>query len=197
MKLFFLGLLSFLLAGCSIFSPVNTADNHLYVLNKVNANTVHAPTRPITLMVMMPTAVSPYNTPRMAYVDKPYQINYFSKNRWVDTPGQMLQPLIAQSLQNTGHFQAVITPPFSGHYDAVLNTQLIELHQNFLVSPSQEYLVLRVQLVNASTQRIIATREFTAHVCAPEENPQGGVIAANQALAELLGQLSRFCVRNA
>ena len=80
--------------------------------------------RPKILLISVPETIPVYNTTEMAYMIKPYQIAYFSLNQWAETPAEMLQPLLVQTLQNTHHFKAIVTPPYSGHFDYVLNTQI-------------------------------------------------------------------------
>ncbi len=184
-----------LLSGCTLFSPVKNAPQNTYIINKINPNTLHAEPTHLTLLVNAPQTTPAYNTTQMAYMTCPYQFSYFSKNSWIDTPAEMLLPLIVQSLQNTCHYHAVVIPPFSGQYDLVLNTQLIKLQQQFLTCPSRAHIVLRAQLVNANTERVISSCQFDVSAAAPEQNPYGGVIAANCATAQLLAQLTQFCLR--
>ena len=88
-------------------------------------------TQPISLMVLQPETNPAYNTTQMAYTKKPFEVSYFAENRWIETPGQMLQPIIVQTMQRTHHFRAVITPPFIGSYDYILNTQILEFQQDY------------------------------------------------------------------
>ena len=96
----------------------------------------------------------------MAYTVRPYQIAYFSRNRWAETPAQMLQPLIVQTLQDTHYFHAVVTAPFIGKYDYSLNTQILELKQDYTYKPAKLKLILRAQLSNTATSHVIATTQY-------------------------------------
>src|SRR5262249_9060468 len=87
----------FLLAGCSFFSPVKTDSPNKYLLNRIPAVVPTKPTRSITLLVFAPETQPIFNTTQMAYTIKPYQIAYFSKNQWAETPTEMLQPLLVQT----------------------------------------------------------------------------------------------------
>lgn len=180
----------FLLAACS---PVKLPNPNTYQL---------APTLPVnnssakvvnqTVLVTMPEVAAGYDTEKMAYMQHPFQVGYFTKNAWVDDPGSMLQPLMVEALQNSHHFSAVTASPFSGISDLRLDTTVLTLQQNFLTHPSQIELAVDARLVQSSTQRIIAGKRFVITVQAPSNTPYGGVLAANQATALFLQQLTQF-----
>lgn len=113
MKLRYLMILSFIiLSGCSMLAPVKPEQTSNYVLNRVPSNIPHKSGHGGTILVLQPDTRPVYNTTRMAYTDKPYQVAYFGQNEWAETPSQMLQPLIMQTLQNTHHYHAVVSPPY-------------------------------------------------------------------------------------
>lgn len=182
-----------LLSSC--LSPLPNNHQNDFVLNAINPNCLHAPCRNVTLLVNKPKTEHIYNTTQMAYSICPFTLSYYSKNYWADTPPNMLLPLIAQSLQNTCHYRAVVTQPYSGSTDLRLNTQLVVLKQDFSCCPSRSRIVLRAQLVNASTGKLIAACQFDRCAIAPQASPYGGAIAANAAVAQMLGDLTAFCLR--
>jgi cholesterol transport system auxiliary component len=47
-------------------------------------------------------------------------------------------------------------------------------------------------LVDHRSLRVLATQTFEAYENAPSDSPYGGVIAANRALKQLLGQIANF-----
>lgn len=182
------------LSGCSVFSPVQTGPVTKYALDTTPQSIVRKSSNRMTLLVTQPESNPIYNTADMAYTTRSHQVSYFAKNSWVDKPGKMLQPLITQTLQNTGYFHAIVTPPFSGQYDFSLNTQLVELEQDFFGGRSVVNLIVRAQLVKKSNGHVIAAKQFAVSEPAPQNNPYGGVVAANRATARLLQQLAAFCV---
>lgn len=190
-----LGIVSLFLTGCSsIFPPVKSDPENQYVLNSVPSVTKNPVENPKTILVTYTQADDIYNTTQMSYTLKPYQIAYFANNRWADTPAQMLQTLMVQTLQNTHHFRAVVTPPFIGRYDYVLNTQLLELQQDFLQNPSRIHLKLRVQLIQIGSNQVIVDKELSVTEPTNSNTPYGGVIAANQAVKTMLRQLAKLCM---
>jgi cholesterol transport system auxiliary component len=146
------------------------------------------------VLVVAPHARPGYDTERMAYVRKPNELEYFAHHRWVDTPSRMLAPLIAASLEATGAFSAVVQAPTVARTRWRLETELIELEQDFLEKPSQARLALRAQLVDATSQQLVAARVFSVSVPSDSEDPRGGVQAANAATATALRQLAEWCI---
>lgn len=181
------------LSGCSFFSPVKLENKSTYVLNSLPSSLPKKAMRPITILVLTPETRPAYNTMQMAYTVKPYQLAYFTQNQWAETPSQMLQPLIVQTLQNTHLFHAVVSPPFMGRYDYVLATEILQLQQDFSVKPSRVDIKLRAQLTNSATNTVIATREFTVNEHILQRTPYGGVLAANRGTQTLLRELAHFC----
>lgn len=186
----------FILTACSIFQPVKVESVSTYILKSSSRPTVSEKRTGQSLLVAAPTAAPGYGTNSMAYVDRAYQLKYFTKNRWVDYPSRMLKPLLVQALEDTHHFQAVVMLPYPGDADLRLDTTLLNLYQDFTKQPTQVRLAVRVQLINLTTRQVIATREFDLYANAPEATPYGGVVAANHLTGQLLHQIAAFVVKH-
>lgn len=182
------------LSSCSLLSPVKAENRSTYVLNTVPTHVVQKKTRPITLLVMQPETRPAFNTTQMAYTLRPYQVAYFSQNQWAETPSQMLQPLIVQTMQNTHLFHAVATPPFMGRYDYMLNTEITQLEQDFTRVPARVQMKVRVQIIRNATNQVVATKQFTASEPIRYKSPYSGVVAANRATSHILKEMASFCV---
>lgn len=183
-----------LLSSCSLLSPIKTEPNRTYFIESIPTNIPRHKTHAATILVLMPSTQPAFDTTRMAYTDKPYQIAYFGVNQWAETPSQMLQPLIVQTLMNTHYYKAVVMPPYSGNFDYLLRTQILQLQQDFTHNPPQLRLTLRAQLSRGATNAIIGTKQFSINEPIDRKSPYGGVIAANRATAIMLQELARFCV---
>jgi cholesterol transport system auxiliary component len=140
---------------------------------------------------MRPESSSGYDTTRMAYREQAYQLGYYRDNQWAGTPAQMIQPLLVQTLQETGMFQSILSPPESGHADYVLRTEVMELVQDYTVSQPMLRLALRFQLLNASGQAV-ADREISEQEPMRDSTSYAGVNAANEALANALRKAAQF-----
>ncbi len=191
-----IALITFLLSSCSLFFSAPDDSKTKYVLNSVPAVPVKKHRRHTVLLVSEPNTVSVYNTSQIAYSRAPYQVAYFAKNTWAGYPADMLQPLIIQTLQNTHYFHAVVSQSIGGGYDYSLNTEIVELLQDYSQSVPLLRLTVRAQIVRLSNSRIIATKEFVIVTPILQKSPCGGVYAANIATKEMLRELTQFCLKN-
>lgn len=153
-------------------------------------------TRP-TLIVNPPRAAAGFDTSHIVYLRTPNQIEYFAYSQWVDTPAQMLAPLIVRALERSGAFSAVLLAPTAAAGQLKLDTEVVRLQQEFGSTPSQARFTLRAVLLDNASRRVVAVREFDASVPAPSEDAPGGVSAANLAVQRVLGELSEFAAKAA
>lgn len=181
-----------MLAGCSFLSPAKGNYPNQYVINKMPCYVPVKKKRAIVLLVTKPEVKAMYNTTQMAYMIRPYQISYYSLNQWAETPDEMLQPLLVQTMQNTHHFKAVVTPPYNGIYDYELNTEILSLLQDYTCRMPVLVMTVRAQIIKSSRNRVIATRQFTVVQPLPQRSPYGGVFAANAATAHILERVAVF-----
>ncbi|MGA7801408.1 MAG: ABC-type transport auxiliary lipoprotein family protein [Gammaproteobacteria bacterium] len=186
------------LTACSVLPQPKPTNLSRYQLE------YHAAPGPVTanpagpvLLVAVPQVAAAFNTSRMAYVTRRYGIQYFARSQWVDTPANMLAPLMVSALESSGRFGAVMRQPATMPVRLRLDTMLIRLQQDFTVQPSRVELTLRARLTDLAGQRVLATRVFAVSQPAAKDDPYGGVAAANEAVQTLLKELTRFCVVHA
>jgi len=182
------------LAGCSILPKPEPQAFERYVLEpRIVPGAPTAAAGPV-LLVAVPQARSDLDTPRMAYRQQDFDIRYFARSRWADTPPQLLLSGLTAALEQSGRFAAVLRAGSPAAPDLRLDTELLDFSQDFRVRPSEFRLRLRVQLVDLAARRVVASRTFEAHRAAPEESPYGGVQAANAAWQALLPEVVDYCV---
>lgn len=179
-----------LLSGCTLFGPVKSNDTK-YALNTLP----YVPSSHGTNSILVTSTDSStmYNSTQIAYSTNPYQISYFSKNHWAESPSKMIQQLTVQTLQNTHHYRAVLSSPMVGNYNYILYTQILELKQDFTTNPSIVRVKIRAQLTRASDNHIIAEKQFSATIATQANTPYSGVVAANRAVAVILKNIAHFC----
>ena len=130
----------------------------------------------------------------MLYVKKPFQLEPFAKNAWISPPADMLFPLLIETLQGTGYFYAVTSSPYSEEADYRLDTQLLNLEQNFLKKPSVIQFSAKVVLSRVDSKEIIASRIINKHISCSQDTPYGGVVAANQASYQFTAEVADFVI---
>ena len=188
---------SLLLAGCTSLRPPQVENGNTYVLEAKPMARIAGTTRDLILEVSSPRSSPGFETDRMAYVQRAYELDYFASNRWADAPSRMLGPLLARALEESGGFRAVVQPPSIVAADVRMVGELVRLQQNFETRPSRIEITLRVQLIEVRSRRQLATRVFDTTEDAPSDDPYGGVTAANAALQRLLEQIVSFAVAEA
>jgi cholesterol transport system auxiliary component len=188
-------IMAMVLASCSLLSPVSVVAPNKYVINVVPqaVSGLSHHKRAGVLLVAVPDIRPIYNTTRIAYTRTPFQVEYFAQSEWAETPSQMLQSLIVKTLEKTGRYQAVVTPPFAAHYDYVLMTQIERFHQRLSPGTPTFEVVVSAQLIHASTNQVVASKVLSASVTHTYSTPYSTVLAANQATADILKQVVNLC----
>ena len=194
------GLILALTVGCSAIRPKAAPQPAYYSLDSGMLESRREPALPpgmLTLIVNPPHAASGFDSQRILYVRTDHQLEYFAHSEWVDTPARMLAPLIVNAVERSGAFRAVVLTPSAAAGDLRLDSEIVRLQHAFggqpLGQPSFVRFTLRAYLVDNSTRRVLAWREFDATEPSPSEDPYGGVIAANRAVQKVLQQLAEFC----
>jgi len=196
-------LLLALAGGCSALRPKATQPT-FYALDEPRVEAAAEKRPPAaqsaaapTLIVNPPHAAAGFDSRRIIYVREAHQLEYYAHNEWVDTPARMVAPLIVAALENSGTFRAVVLTPSAATGDLRLDTEIIRLQHDFASSPSRVRFTLRAYLVDNTTRRVLARREFDETVAADSDEPYGGVVAANRAVHTVLDQLAGFCTEAA
>jgi cholesterol transport system auxiliary component len=193
-------LLALTAAGC-LSHRGDSAEVHTYQLSLDGWPSEARPGKPDgpVLLVSQPQAEPGFETQRMVYVKRPYELEYYALNQWADTPVRMFTPLMVQALNQNDPWRAVIALPSSIRGDYRLDTHGFLLQQEFLQQPSRVRVMVRTQLVDLKESTILSTRAFEVVENTTSENPYGGVQAANRAVAGLLDQIGswlRQCVQH-
>jgi cholesterol transport system auxiliary component len=183
-------------SGCSLMAPAQV-DVRKEVLSKLPLDLPQQKTRAATVLVLAPETNPLYDTTRMAYTVRPYEIDFFGRHEWGEAPSQMLQPLLVQALLATHAFSAVRVPPHVGRISYSLRTEILELVQDFTSPQPMLHLALRVQLNDDATSRVVATRELRLREPMQQKTPYAGVVAANEATAKALQEVVRFMLEKA
>jgi cholesterol transport system auxiliary component len=191
-----LTVLALTLGGCALLAPTGAAPPSLFVLAPPAGS---APPRDVgtrAIAVAPPGARPGFDGPRMAYVTRPYEVQYFARHQWVDAPARMLAPLLADALGRGGRLDAMqggerVAPALR------LETEVVVLQQEFDAQPSQVRFTLRARLLDLAERRELANSTFEAVEAAPSDDPYGGVVAANRAVARVLDEVAKWCTESA
>ena len=186
-----------LMASCTALLSKQPLQTTYYSLERAQSKPQTEPplnnnNRLPTLIINTPKAAAGFDTQRMMYTRAPHQLEYFARNEWIDTPAQMLRPLMISAIEKTGAFNAVLAKQSVVASDLRLESEVIKLVQDFTTKPSHVQFTLRVSMIDSATHQVIAIREFNERINANIDNPIGGVLAANVAINLALDKLSVF-----
>jgi cholesterol transport system auxiliary component len=193
-------LLALTAAGC--LSPRSESQSpHIYRLSLDSERTEVRPgdiNGPI-LQVSLPLAEPGFDTPRMVYLKRPYELEQYALNQWADQPARMFASLMVQGLGRTGSWRAVVPGPGPIRGDFRLDSYGFALQQEFMQDPSLVRVTVRAQLVEAKESRLVGARVFEVVETAQSDDAYGGVVAANRAIAVLLDEIAswlRECLKH-
>ena len=139
-----------------------------------------------TLVVNVPVAQPGFDTPRMAYTQRPYEVSYYATHQWADPPARMLTPLLVQVLEQTGYWRAIAQMPTSVRGDYRVDIDQLVLLQDFLQKPSHVRVALRIQITKLPEYLVLGTRLFEMVEEASNDDAYGGAVAANRAVDKLV-----------
>lgn len=181
-----------LVSACAL-GPVEDSAPRTYFLNPEMSWTNPRPrTRAAILLITQPRAQAGFDTARMAYLLRPYEVNYYAFNQWADTPARLLHRIMVENLDKSGHWSAVLQIPSALQAQYRLDCDNLILEQQFFSRPSRARLALRAQIIETKSQRILASRYFEYLEDAPTDDAYGGVLAANHAAAKLLSEIAEW-----
>lgn len=186
------------LAGCATFQAPKSEPLSLYRLDPALGGGNPGEGSGNLTVVVDPVRARPgFDTPRMAYVKQPYAIEYFTRNQWVEPPARMVGPLLAQALQRTGRFRAVVLGPSGIPAGLRVSAEVVRLQQEFAGQPSQVRFALHLWLVDLDGRRVLGEKELEATATAPSDDPYGGVVAANEAVQKVLEEAAAYVAAEA
>ena len=187
-------LLVLALSGCAALNRTPEQPPQIYVLRGVPSDTQAKPAESqLSVLVSAPKAWPGYDRARIAYVRHPLQVDYYAESEWADQPARMLEPLLMTALQESSLFNAVISATSGAIAELRIDTEIVQIHHEFLISPSRGRVAIHAQLIDLTKNRVLGTRVFSATRSAPTEDARGGVRAINNALQVILGAIVDFC----
>lgn len=185
--------LAYLLSSCAL-GPSETSAPRSYLLKpEISWKNPHGYSErsgTAVLQIAQPKPQAGFDTARMAYLPRPYELNYYAYNQWADTPARMLQQIMVENLDKSGRWRAVLPAPamVPAHYRIECDNLVLE--QQFFSRPSRMRLALRAQIVDVKQARLLASQSFELFETAPSDDFYGGVQAANRAVEKFLVALA-------
>ena len=185
-----------LLPGCVALPRQAEQPVHTFLLSPdsvgMENGTVGAKPRVGVLIVSAPQAQPGFDSARMAYMQRPFEVQYYATNQWADPPARMVMPLLVQALEHRGIAHVVVALPTSLRGDMRLDVDQLMMVHEFLERPSRLRVGFRARVLTLPEQVVLGTRTFEAVEVTSTEDAYGGAVAANRAMSKLLDQVGTW-----
>ena len=114
-----------LAAGCGAVRPTK-----YYVLDVPATPTGQTTAQfPVSLLVARPLTSHLYRDDRIVFGSGPVQLGTYEFERWANTPADMMQDILVNSLRATGQYRSVLRPGTSAKGDYIIRSYLRALYE--------------------------------------------------------------------
>ncbi len=181
------------LTGCADLNilPGQRQDPDFYRLTPKSTFDPGLPTVTWQLVVETPVANAGLSQLRIALMQNPVQIEYYARANWTDRVPQMLQTLMLESFDNSGHIVSVGRELIGLRADFLLKTEVREFqaeyfHENPL---PHAHVAFASRLVAMPRREIVGNQGFRALVPATADRMDEIINAFDVALGQVLKEL--------
>lgn len=164
-----------LLAGCFPIGGTREAQRYFVLEVPAQRAAPASPQRAAALAVERTSAASFYDTQDIVYSRSPGTRAYYQFNSWTERPSRRIHELLRSRLEGSGVSK-----------NLVLRTHLEEIYHDAAVPPGVARIVLAAELVNTSSQAVVARRSFSRAAPAASYDAPGAVRGFSAALDALL-----------
>ena len=134
-----------------------------------------------------------FGTTAMLYSKAQYDQNSYAYSRWSDSPVRLLHILFQAALEESGRFGAVISPTSASEADFLLESTLYDFSQHIYGDDTSDGVVrIRFYLVNNTTKKVTATKEFVSKVQGSTLSARGATVALNKASINIAHGLTHW-----
>ncbi|MDU8942194.1 ABC-type transport auxiliary lipoprotein family protein [Ovoidimarina sediminis] len=192
-----------LLSGCSGLATLAevATPSELYMLSPKSTFGANLPRLTQQIVVEEPTATAAVSTDRIMVQPSPLRVQYFPDVRWVDRAPVIVQTLLIESYENSGKVAAVGRSTVSLRADYLIVTDIREFHARVMspdepkTSPLEVQVRLNMKVIDASFDRIIASRSFEEFMVSQSDEIDDVIEAFDEALGKAMRDLVEWSVR--
>ncbi|WP_254446403.1 ABC-type transport auxiliary lipoprotein family protein [Ruegeria sp. HKCCD8929] len=189
------------LTGCAGIASLNqvATPTNLYVLSPKSTFSSSLPRLQQQIVVNQPTATSAVDTDQIAVQPTPLQVQYLPNARWVDRAPLIVQALMIESFENSGKVPAVGSSTIGLRADYLIATDIREFQAMVPQSETDTALQIDVRLnikvIDALSDRIIASRSFEEIVSSASDDAPDVALAFDEALGDTLRDAIEWSIR--
>ncbi len=178
------------LAACEVAVPGQGPAPDLYRLTPKSTFAPELPTVTWQLLLERPLTNASIDTTRIGLQRSSTRVQYYARASWSDRAPQMIQTLMIESFENSGHIVAVGRDSVALRADYILKTDLREFQAEYLTGPKPRvHIAIIARLVKMPRRSIIGSKKFEAVIEAPADTMEAIVAAFDEALGKVLKRL--------
>lgn len=151
------------LAACSSPFP-SQEQTRVYELSPTTSAAVSdaAPAEPLALTLRLdtPGANSTLNSTRILVKPDASRVNVYPGGRWSDNAPALVREHLIETLRQSGAFKAVLSERSGARTDLILASDLRAFNGEYRNGATEVLIVLEAQLIQSSTQQVLATERF-------------------------------------
>ncbi|EQB39917.1 hypothetical protein M947_04870 [Sulfurimonas hongkongensis] len=191
-KIYLIAILMFLLSGCSITRPAITE----YRLSLKDFSSKNYPNscKDKSLKVSSAFSSNSLMTLEMNYMQDRHKIYSYSQSRWNNSPNQEISSQIFSALRDAKIFDSVHNAKSRNKSDLILEINIQDFMQYYSDDLSASYVNIAIcfTLIDAKTNKTMATKSFSAKKDVKSLDAAGGVEALDTALGEIIDESLDF-----
>lgn len=183
------------LTACSVALPGSGVPPRIFVLSPKSTFEDDVPSVDWQLLVETPSASSGISSSRIALRRSSIELEYFGRAAWTDSAPKMVQTLMIESFENSGHIISVGRQAIGLQSDYILKTDLREFQAEYLDESgvpmpegSAPFIRIRLnaKLVKMPDRKIVASRTTEYILKAPGPSMNEIVAGFDAALGKIL-----------
>ncbi len=178
------------LAACDIAVPGQGPLPDLYRLTPKSTFAPDLPTVEWQLLLERPLTNASIDTTRIGLQRSSTSVEYYARSSWSDRAPQMIQTLMVESFENSGHIVAVGRDSVALRADYILTSDLREFQAEYRdgVNPRVQVTII-ARLVKMPRRSIIGSKKFEAIIDAEADTMPAIIEAFDEALGKVLKRL--------
>ena len=178
-------IIMYFLSACTVVKP------HIseYMINpEIQENNSISLCNNRSLKILQSFSPSSLMSTKMHYVLGDYKRDSFTQSQWAESPNRAITNRILSMLQNSKIFSTVQVSKSRTQSDLFLETNIEDFVQYFSKDEKKSYVkaIITMTLIDTKTKSILASKTFEKQVESKSIDAQGGVVALNSALFDIL-----------
>ena len=183
------------LAGCGSLIGPSSPPAQIYVLQP-NLGPVDAPTVNWQLSVVRPDAADVYDTQRIV-IERNAIMDYYADAQWTDQTEPLLQRLIVEGFEKSGHIDAVAAEHEGLHADELLQIEVrdfVARYNGDTGAPTVD-VELVAKLVTPDRRMVVGTLDSRHEVAATANTIPAAVAAFNSATGQAIEEIVAWTLK--